>query len=169
MPESSDEPKRRETFRKPGGQECADWDAHLNQAILATDIREGWEGFVELFDRFYDEEVMVVTGYDGAGVSGQGANRERLLQVLVPLHVMTELDVVQIERFELKESVVAESGETRSTWLLETASSETGSRSWRWTARRDWREGRVISETLTTVENRVRGAEDPVTLRLSTR
>jgi hypothetical protein len=139
-----------------------------------------------LFDRFYanvggqnrlvevglpirDEEVMVVTGCDGAGVSGQGANRERLLQVLVPLHVMTELDVVQIERFELKESVVAESGETRSTWLLETASSETGSRSWRWTARREWREGRVISETLTTVENRVRGAEDPVTLRLRTR
>ena len=109
MPESSDEPIRRENFRKPGRQECADWEAQLNQAILATDIREGWEGFVELFDRFYDEEVMVVTGYDGAGVSGQGANRERLLQVLVPLHVVTELDVVQIERFELKESVVAES------------------------------------------------------------
>ena len=164
MPESSDEPIRRETFRKPGRQECADWKAQLNQTILATDIREGWEGFVELFDRFYDEEVMVVTGYEGAGFSGQGANRERLLQVLVPLHVVTELGVVQIERFGLKESVVAESGETRSTWLLETASSEMGSRSWRWTARREWREGRVIFETLATVENRVRGAEDPVTL-----
>ena len=162
MPESSDEPIRRETLRKPGRQECADWEAQLNQAILATDIREGWEGFVELFDRFYDEEVMVVTGYEGEGVSGQGANRERLLQLLVPLHVVTELDVVQIKRFELKESVVAGSGETRSTWLLETAGSEMGSRSWRWTARRQWREGRVISETLATIEDRVRGAEDQI-------
>jgi hypothetical protein len=68
LSESSDEPIRRETFRKPGRQECADWEVHLNQAILAADIPEGWEGFVELFDRFYDEEVMVVTGYDGAGV-----------------------------------------------------------------------------------------------------
>ncbi len=40
---------RRETFQKPGRQECADWDAQLNQAIL-TDIREGWEGAVELFN-----------------------------------------------------------------------------------------------------------------------
>ncbi len=118
MTESSDEPTRPEAFRKPGRQECADWEAQLNQAILATDIREGWEGFVELFDRFYDEEVMVVTGYEGAGLSGQGANLERLLQVL-PLHVVTELDVVQIDRFGLKESVVAESEETGSTWLLE--------------------------------------------------
>ena len=125
MPESSDEPIRRETFRKPGRQECADWEAHLNQAILATDIREVRKGFVELFDRSYDEEGMVVTGYDGAGVSGQRANRERLLQVLVPLRVVTELDMVQIELFELKESVVVEGGETRSTWLLETVSSET--------------------------------------------
>jgi hypothetical protein len=98
VPESSDEPIRRETFRKPGRQECADWEAQLKQTILATDIREGWEGSVELFDRFYDEEVMVVTGYEGAGVSVQGANRERLLQVLVPLHVVTELDVVQRTR-----------------------------------------------------------------------
>jgi hypothetical protein len=74
------------------------WEAQLNQAILATDIREGWEGFVDVFDRFYDKEVMVVTGYEGAGVSGQGANRERLLQALVPLHVVTELDVVQRTR-----------------------------------------------------------------------
>ena len=162
MTESSDEPTRSEAFRKPGRQECADWEAQLNQAILAADIREGWEGFVELFDRFYDEEVMVVTGYEGAGLSGQGANLERLLQVLVPLHVVTELDVVQIDRFELKDSVVAESEETRSTWFLETASSEAGSRSWRWTAEREWREGRVISDTPTTVENRVRGAEDQI-------
>lgn len=154
MPESSDEPIGRKTFRKPGRQECADWEAQLNQEILATDIREGWEGFVELFDRFYDEDVMVVIGYEGEGVSGQGANRKRLLQILVPLHVVTELDVAQIKRFELKESTVAENGETRSTWLLETASSEMGSRSWRWTARRKWREGRVISEILSTVENR---------------
>jgi hypothetical protein len=155
---------RHESFRKPGQRECADWEAQLNQAILATEIREGWEGFVELFDRFYDEEVTVIAGEEAGSVSGQSANRERLLQVLVPLHVVTELDVVQIERFELKESVVAENGEARSAWLLETASSEMGSRSWRWTARREWREGRVISETLATVENRVRGAEDPVTL-----
>ena len=145
---------RHESFRKPGRRECADWEARLNQAILATEFREGWEGFVELFDRFYDEEVTVIAGDEAGIVSGQSANRERLLQVLVPLHVVTELDVVQIERFELRESVVAENGETRSTWLLETASSEMGSRSWRWTAGREWREGRVISETLATVENR---------------
>jgi hypothetical protein len=117
-----------------------------------------------LFDRFYDEEVTVIAGDEAGSVSGQSANRERLLQVLVPVHMVTELDVVQIERFELEESVLAENGETRSTWLLETASSEMGSRSWRWTARREWREGRVISETLATVENRVCGAEDPVIL-----
>ena len=146
---------RHEPFRKPGRPECADWEALLNQAILANDIREGWEGFVELFDRFYDEQVTVVAGDEAGSVSGQSANRERLLQALVPLHVVTELDVVQIERFELEESVVAENGETRSTWLLETASSEMGSRRWRWTARREWREGRVISERLATVENEV--------------
>jgi hypothetical protein len=33
----------------------------------------------------------------------------------------------------------------------------------RWTARREWREGRVIFETLGTVENWVRRAEDAVT------
>ena len=44
MPESSDEPIRRENFRKPGRQECADWEAQLNQTILATDIREGKRG-----------------------------------------------------------------------------------------------------------------------------
>ena len=155
---------RHASFRKPGRLELADWEAQLNQAILATEIREGWEGFVELFDRFYDEEVTVIVGDESGSVLGQRANRERLFQVLVPLHVVTELDLVQIERFELKESVVAENGVTRSTWLLETASSERGSASWRWTARREWREGRVICETLATVENRVRGAEDPVTL-----
>jgi len=162
--ESSDESVGRGTFRKPGRQECADWEAQLNQAILATHIWEGWEGFVELFDRFYDEKATVIAGDEAGSVSGQSANRERLLQVLVPLHVVTGLGVVKIERFELKESVVAESGETRSMWLLETASSEMGSQSWRWTARREWREGRVISETLATVENRVRGGEHPVTL-----
>jgi hypothetical protein len=40
--------------------------------MLATDIRKGWEGFVELFGRFYDEEVTVieqfVENYRGAFV-----------------------------------------------------------------------------------------------------
>jgi hypothetical protein len=159
---TEDESMRHEPLRKPERRECAEWEAQLNQAILATDIREGWEGFVEVFDRFYDEEVTVIVEDEGS-LTGQSATHERLLQVLVPLHVVTELDVVQIERFELEESVVAENRETRSTWLLETASPEMGSRTWCWTARREWREGRVISETLAAVENRVRGPDDPVT------
>jgi hypothetical protein len=70
--QKADKPLRQESFRKPGRGECAEWETRLNRAMLATDIRKGWEGFVELFGRFYDEEVTVieqfVENYRGAFV-----------------------------------------------------------------------------------------------------
>jgi hypothetical protein len=33
----------------------------LNSAIIAADIGRGWEGYLEIFDAFYADEVEVTT------------------------------------------------------------------------------------------------------------
>jgi hypothetical protein len=52
------------THLAPGGQADRDLCARervLNSAIIAADISEGWEEYLEIFDAFYADDVEVTT------------------------------------------------------------------------------------------------------------
>src|SRR5580704_19502225 len=63
----------------------------LNAAILRRDIARSYEEFLEIFDRFYAEDVEVSSEDSPETIRGKERVRSVLLNFLVPLHVMAEV------------------------------------------------------------------------------
>lgn len=61
----------------------------LNAAIVETQISESFEGYLEIFDAFYAEDLDVSSDTPAAPIRGKARVRSLLLDF--PLHVMAEI------------------------------------------------------------------------------
>src|SRR5260370_2667745 len=63
----------------------------LNTAILRAEIARSYEEFLEIFERFYADDVEVSSENSRETIRGKAGGRPFLLNFLVPLHVMAEV------------------------------------------------------------------------------
>src|SRR5260370_7732076 len=68
----------------------------LNGAILAAEISESYEEYLEIFDYFYADDIHVTADGLREPVVGKAAVRARLAGFLIPLHVFVEIVGVSV-------------------------------------------------------------------------
>src|SRR6266446_3711965 len=68
----------------------------LNAAILRAEIARSYEEFLEIFDKFYADDVEVSSEGSPETIRGKQRVRPFLSNFLVPLHVMTEVGGLSI-------------------------------------------------------------------------
>jgi hypothetical protein len=123
----------------------------LNAAILNADIREDFAGYLAIIDRFYADDIEATSeGYEGA-VVGRDALRSCVAAFVAPLHVFAEVGglVVSIHG----EPIPGDSrDEMRSAWKLELIGVTGHQCVLKWRACRRWRDGRVIAERHSEIE-----------------
>ena len=117
----------------------------LNGAILAAEISESYEEHLEIFDRFYADDIHATTDGLKEPVEGKAAVRARLAGFLVPLHVFAEIGGVSVS-IRWSPLTGDRPDETHSAWTLELRGVTGASCRVTWCSRRRWRAGRVLSE-----------------------
>ena len=117
----------------------------LNGAILRAEIGRSYEEFLEIFDKFYADDVEVSSEESRATIRGKDRVRSLLLNFLAPLHVMAEVAGVSV--FVQQTAVPRDTAnETHSAWRLDIAG-VSGKRSiLKWYAIRRWKGARVVYE-----------------------
>src|ERR1700686_4034643 len=63
----------------------------LNAAILRAEIARSYEEFLEIFDKFYTDDVEVSSEESLGTIRGKERVRSLLLNFLAPFHVMAEV------------------------------------------------------------------------------
>jgi hypothetical protein len=117
----------------------------LNEAILRADIARSYEGFLDIFERFYADDVEVSAEDSQETIRGKTQIRPVLLKFLVPLHVMAELAGLSIS---VQQSAVPRdaANQTHSAWTA-TFTGVSGKRcTLKWHALRRWNASRVVQE-----------------------
>ena len=117
----------------------------LNGAILAAQISESFEEYLDIFDHFYADNIHATAGGLNEPVEGKPAVRARLAGFLVPLHVFAEIGGLGVS-IQWSPITGDRPDETHSAWTLELHGVTGASCSVTWCSRRRWRAGRVVSE-----------------------
>src|SRR5260221_5931371 len=116
----------------------------LNGAILAAEISESYEEYLEIFDHFYADDIHASADGLKEPVEGKAAVRARLAGFLVPLHVFAEIGGVAVS-IQWSPLTGDRSDETHSAWTLELRGVTGASCRITWCSRRMWRAGGVLS------------------------
>jgi len=117
----------------------------LNSAILAAEISESFEEYLEIFDYFYADDIHATADGLKEPVAGKAAVRARLEGFLVPLHVFAEIGGVSVS-IQWSPITGDRSDETDSAWTLELRAATGAGCTVTWCSRRRWRSGQVVSE-----------------------
>jgi hypothetical protein len=90
----------------------------LNTAILCAEIGRSYDEFLEIFDRFYADDVEVSGEDSRETIRGKEKLRASLFNFLVPLHVMAEIGglLVSIRQTKIPGDAA---DETHSAWTVE--------------------------------------------------
>ena len=75
----------------------------LNTAITQAKISESFEEYLEIFDKFYADDVQVTSETQQEPIRGKARVGSLLLNFLVPLHVMAEVGGLAIS---IKETTI---------------------------------------------------------------
>jgi len=117
----------------------------LNGAILRAKIGRGYEELLEIFQRFYADDVEVSSEESRETIRGKERVLSFLANFLAPLHVMVEVAglSVSVQQTDVPRDAA---NETHSAWTLEVAG-VTGKRcTLKWYAVRRWKGARVVYE-----------------------
>jgi hypothetical protein len=68
----------------------------LNRAIVTAEISRSYEEYLEIFDRFYAEDIEVSSATRSGQIRGKARVSSLLWNFLVPLHIMAEVGGVSI-------------------------------------------------------------------------
>ena len=117
----------------------------LNSAIVAADISQSFEEYLEIFDHFYAEDIEGTTDTMKEPVLGKAAVRTTLAGFLVPLHVFAEIGGVSVS-IQSSPILGDRADETHSAWTLQLRGVTGTTCTVTWSSRRRWRLGRVVSE-----------------------
>ena len=117
----------------------------LNTAITQAKISESFEEYLEIFDRFYTDEVEVTSETQQEPIRGKARVASLLLNFLVPLHVMAEVGGLAIS---IKETPIPGDAATEihSAWTLNIAGVSGKTYTLNWRALRKWNGSRVVYE-----------------------
>ena len=117
----------------------------LNGAILRAEIGRSYEEFLEIFDKFYADDVEVSSEESRGTIRGKDRVRSLLLNFLAPLHVMAEVAGISIL---VQQTAVPRdtANETHSAWRLDIAGVSGKRCTLKWYAIRRWRGARVVYE-----------------------
>jgi hypothetical protein len=117
----------------------------LNGAILRAEIGRSYEEFLEIFEKFYADDVEVSSQESRATIRGKDRVRSLLLNFLAPLHVMAE--VAGISVFVQQTAVPRDTAnETHSAWTLDIAGVSGKRCILKWYAIRRWKGASVVYE-----------------------
>jgi hypothetical protein len=117
----------------------------LNSAIIRANIGESYEEFLEIFDKFYADDIEVAGDGAEEPIRAKAEVRSMIANFLVPLHVMTEIGglLVSIRQTAIPGDVA---DETHSAWTLELVGASGRSCTMRWRVLRKWSGSRVVYE-----------------------
>jgi hypothetical protein len=117
----------------------------LNAAIVHADISRSFEEYLEIFDRFYGDDIEVSGETQKEPIRGKTRVGSLLLNFLIPLHVVAEVGGLSIS---IRENTIPGdvAGITNSSWTLDlvAVSGKTCTISWR--TFRKWNGARVVLE-----------------------
>ena len=117
----------------------------LNTAITQARISESFEEYLEIFDKFYADEVEVSSETQQEPIRGKARVGSLLLNFLVPLHVMAEVGGLAIS---IKETTIPgdAANEIHSAWTLNITGVSGKTCTLNWSALRKWNGSRVVYE-----------------------
>lgn len=117
----------------------------LNAAIVAADIKHGYEECLAIFEAFYSDEIEVSSESTDEPIRGKDRARPVLASFLYPIHVMAETGGLTAKA-RVTEIAGDLAGETHSAWTVEFAgvSGRTNTVSWR--VFRRWNGSHVVYE-----------------------
>ena len=120
-------------------------DQSLNAAILRAEIASSYEEFLDVFERFYADDVEVSAADSRETLRGKEKARAFLFNFLVPLHVMAEIGglLVSIRQTAIPGDVAAE---THSAWTVEFVGVSGATCTLNWRVFRKWHGSRVVYE-----------------------
>jgi hypothetical protein len=120
-------------------------DLTLNAAILRAEIARSYEEFLEIFDQFYADSVVVSSEDSPKTIRGKERVRPFLLNFLMPLHVMAEVAGLSMS-VQLTQVPRDSANETHSEWRI--AFTGFGGRrcTLKWYTIRGWAASRVVHE-----------------------
>ena len=117
----------------------------LNRAILTAEISRNYKEYLEIFDRFYAEDIEVSSATSTGQIRGKARVSSLLYDFLVPLHMMTEIGGVSISIRQIAMPGDA-AGETHSAWTLDLVGASGRSCTLSWRTLRKWKDSLVVSE-----------------------
>jgi hypothetical protein len=117
----------------------------LNAALLRAEIARSYEEFLEIFDKFYADDVEVSSEDSPAPIRGKDSVRPFLANFLVPLHVMSEVAGLSIS-VQQSEIPGDSAHETHSEWKIDFTGAGGRRCTLRWYAIRRWTASRVVYE-----------------------
>ena len=117
----------------------------LNTAILRAEIARSYEEFLEIFERFYTDDVEVSSENSRETIRGKASVRPFLLNFLVPLHVMAEVAglTISVHQTEVPRDTA---NETHSEWKIDFTGVGGRRCTLKWYAIRRWTASRVVYE-----------------------
>jgi hypothetical protein len=117
----------------------------LNAAILRAEIARSYEEFLEIFDKFYANDIEVSSEDSPEIIRGRERVRPFLLNFLVPLHVMAEVAGLSISMQQTEVPRDA-ANETHSQWRVDFTGVGGRRCTLKWYAIRGWTASRVVYE-----------------------
>ena len=117
----------------------------LNAAILHAEIASSYEEFLEIFDKFYADDVEVSSEDSPKTIRGKARVRPFLLSFLVPLHVMAEVAGLSIS-VQLIQVPRDSANEAHSEWRIDFTGVGGRRCTLKWYAIRRWSASRVVYE-----------------------
>jgi hypothetical protein len=115
----------------------------LNAAILRAKIARSYEEFLEIFDRFYADDVEVSSEDSPGTIRGKERVRPFLSNFLVPLHVMVEVAGLSIS-VQQTEAPRDTANETHSQWRVDFTAVGGRQCTLKWNAIRRWKASTVV-------------------------
>ncbi len=117
----------------------------LNAAILRAEIARSYEEFLQIFDKFYADDVEVSSEDSPETIRGKERVRAFLLNFLVPLHVMAEVAglSISVQQIEVPRDSATE---THSGWKIDFTGVGGRRCTLKWNAIRKWKASRVVYE-----------------------
>jgi hypothetical protein len=117
----------------------------LNTAIVTADISRGFEEYLEIFDRFYVEDIEVSSAASARQIRGKARVRSLLYDFLIPLHIMAEIGGLSIS---IRQATMPgdAAGETHSAWTLDLVGVSGSVCTLNWRTLRRWQDSLVVYE-----------------------
>lgn len=117
----------------------------LNEAIVRADIATGFEEYLEIFDKFYAEDIEASSGSGQEPIRGKTRVHSLLLNFLIPLHIMAEVGGLSIS---IRNTAIPGdlADETHSEWTLELVAPSGKTCTLAWRTLRKWSGAHVLYE-----------------------